>query len=85
MWSIAAGMLYTHALESIFGFASLKDLTALLAVCQRWKSAGLSMAPICARPPSNPSSTFGSLADCIARVCASPLRRHVTYLRNLIQ
>ena len=47
----AASLLYTHALESIFAFASLRELAAVLRVCRSWRAAVLSMRPIEARLP----------------------------------
>ena len=47
-------MLYAHALESIFVFASLVELARLLCVSRSWQAAVSSMQPIGAPLPRNP-------------------------------
>ena len=64
--------LYRHALESVFAFLKLGDLSVVLAVCRSWSSAVRSMASIGAAV-MNPS-------DCCWRVAASPLAHHVTQI-----
>ncbi len=66
-------MLYPHALESIFAFASLKDLSALMSVSRSWQAAVLSMSPCCLQTRTPPRKEVDSLL-------ASRLRRHVSAL-----
>ncbi len=68
-----AGVLYRHALESIFAFSSLADLHSLMSVCKDWQSAVLSMAPRGFTVKLNDSLDEEKLAV----LALSPLRRHV--------
>jgi hypothetical protein len=69
----AADVLYTHALESIFAFATLAELAVLMCVSKKWRAAVLSMGTL----------GFHAVAYCaqIALMCASPLRRHVSSMK----
>ena len=61
--------LYKHALESVFAFLALRDLSRVLAVSLDWSAAVGSMRPIGAtnlRPHS------------VSAVCASHLARHIS-------
>ena len=63
-----ATRLYKHALESIFGFLSLKELSAVLAVSRAWSVAVSSMRSVGA-PRLSTRSLF--------ELCISRLARHV--------
>ncbi len=64
-------MLYPHALESIFAFASVKELAALMAVSRSWQSGVMSMRPLALRIVY-PRALRG--------LFASRLRRHVAHI-----
>jgi hypothetical protein len=64
--------LYRHALESIFAFCSLSELSTMLQVSKEWAAAVHSMRPLDA-------AHFDVLS--LPRVCASRLSRHVGSLR----
>lgn len=66
-----AARLYRHALESIFGFLSLKGLSAVLAVSRSWSSAVGSMGSI--------DAAVETLAGphALMEACASGLARHI--------
>ncbi len=66
-------MLYSHALESIFGCCSLKELAALMAVCRSWQSSVLRMRPI-----EGCRCIYSGAA--VEKICASPLKRHVAHV-----
>ncbi len=38
--------LYAHALESVFAFATLRDLSALMAVCSSWQTSVMQMRSV---------------------------------------
>ncbi len=61
--SSPASMLYSHALESIFAFCSLKELAALMSVSRSWQWSVLRMRPIEGRF----SVASGSAVEQIAR------------------
>ena len=63
--------LYRHALECVFGFVALADLSRVLAVSQAWAAAVRSMKPIDAAVDSE-----RALPGMIA---ASPLASHVRH------
>ncbi len=69
--------LYRHAVESIFAFASLADLAALLSVCKDWRAAVASMAP-CRFTFILNNASQGKLAAC----CLSSLARHIGELQQ---
>ncbi len=71
-------MLYSHALESIFGCCSLKELAALMAVCRSWQSSVLRMRPIEGR-------CFISSGASVEPMCASPLIRHVAHVKQPVK
>jgi hypothetical protein len=71
--SSAAAKLYRHALESIFSFCSLEELTMLLRVSKEWATAVNSMHPLDARVPWTCRQNDSRLL----RFCMSPLPRHV--------
>jgi hypothetical protein len=64
-------MLYTHALESMFAFVNLKELSNLMTVCRNWYSAVLTMRPL---KFSLFLKRHGLL---ILRLLISSLRRHI--------
>ena len=66
-----ASRLYRHALESIFGFLSLEDLSKVLAVSSSWSSAVGSMRSINARVRSL------SASHPLFELCASRLAPHI--------
>ena len=63
--------LYKHALESIFGFLSLPDLSRVIAVSRSWSDAVSSMRSIGAAIESLP------IDHPIYEMCASGLARHI--------
>ena len=63
--------LYRHALESIFGFLSLADLSRVLAVSRPWSAAVGSMRCINTKVASIPA------AHPLFELCASRLARHI--------
>ncbi len=78
-----AGMLYAHALESIFAFATLQELSRLLAVCRGWQAAVLSLR-LQALSWSIDSAYTPALQehrmDTVALISASRLRRHISHI-----
>ena len=62
--------LYRHAVESIFAFASVAVLAALLCVSRERRAAVSSMAPC-------KLERDGSRKDELPQLCASPLARHI--------
>ena len=66
-----ATRLYRHALESIFGFLSLADLSQVLAVSRAWSAAAGSMRGIDASLESLPA------AHPLFELCASRVARHI--------
>ena len=67
----AADCLYAHALESIFGFLSLAELGAILAVSRSWSAAVGSMRGLDATVESVKA------AHPLTGICASGLARHI--------
>ena len=61
--------LYRHALESVFAFLKLRDLSVALAVCRSWSSAVRSMASIGATVV-DPTQLFIS-ATVLVEMCRS--------------
>ncbi len=79
-------MLYAHALESIFAFATLRELAALMSICRKWQAAVLSMQPAAL---SLISSDFcyryhRREIDTMTPLCALRLRCHVAHLGSLL-
>ena len=72
-----AARLYRHALESIFGFLSLADLSRALAVSRSWSSAVSSMRSIGAAVDSLPAGRS------LLELSASRLARHIGQLGSL--
>ena len=66
--------LYSHALQSIFAFATVPDLAALMAVNRSWQAAVMHMRPI--------SGSFGprthKILVSLQAMYTSPLRRHIS-------
>jgi hypothetical protein len=75
----AAPQLYRHALESVFGFLSLAELSFVLAVSRDWSAAVGTMRSISA-PAPRPSLIWRLPPLDLRRVCASRLSRHVSAL-----
>jgi hypothetical protein len=72
--SAAERLLYAHALESIFKFSGLKELSALLCVSKSWQKAVLSMEALHA------VTLVRFPVPLVQQLCASRLRRHVQQL-----
>ena len=66
-------LLYSHAIESILSFVSLRELSAALSVDRVWHRAVVSMAPI-----SGVASRRVALSRFVA--VKSPLRRHIAHI-----
>jgi hypothetical protein len=67
-----SSLLYRHALESVFAFCSLKELSAVHCVSKGWQSAVHSMRSLDA------SVELSSAA--LLQMLHSPLRRHIFFL-----
>jgi hypothetical protein len=65
--------LHRHALESVFAFCNLRDLSTMLGVSQEWAAAVHSMRPL--QFPFRPKSS-----DSLPLLCASRLSRHIVAL-----
>ena len=66
--------LYRHALESVFGFLDLKELSHVLSVSHSWAAAVRSMKSIGAAVTSKRVSSW--------MIAASPLASHVRHFRS---
>src|SRR4051794_18779119 len=67
-----ATVLYSHALQSIFAFATLKELVALMSVSKEWHSAVLCMRPSSLHIHANWTE------EQLLLLCASRVRRHIS-------
>jgi hypothetical protein len=68
-------ILYAHALENIFSFATFKDAATLMHVCTNWQEIILHMRPL---KLSIQPMMFPHQGECLSLLCASRLRRHVS-------
>lgn len=74
-----AAMLYSHALESIFAFATLSELAALICVTRTWQASVLHMRPIAAAVDRECASADVG-GQYVHQLVQSRLRRHVSHL-----
>jgi hypothetical protein len=70
-----ASRLYSHALESIFAFFTLRELAAIVCVCRDWQVSVFRMRPINCRIKTRDMRW-------VKKQTSSLLRRHIAHMDN---
>jgi len=69
--------LHRHAVESVLGFCTFRELRTAVRTCREWRAAVVAMAPLQGEEYIFTTGGPECLAPFLQALCASPLRRHV--------